>query len=133
MDNRIRKKHNVYNISYHIVWIPKYRKKILIGDVRKRLIFYLFDKAISLNISIEEYEVMNDHIHLFIKSNPNISISFIISQLKGYSSFKLRNEFPYLKKYKALWTNSYFCETIGFISEETVRKYIRMQTKKIEN
>ena len=133
MDNRIIKKHNVYNISYHIVWIPKYRKKILIGDVRKRLIFYLFDKAISLNISIEEYEVMNDHIHLFIKSNPNISISFIISQLKGYSSFKLRNEFPYLRKYKALWTNSYFCETIGFISEETVRKYIRMQTKKIEN
>ena len=132
MDNRIRK-HNVYNISYHVVWIPKYRKKILIGDVRKRLIFYLFDKAISLNISIEEYEVMNDHIHLFIKSNPNISISFIISQLKGYSSFKLRNEFPYLRKYKALWTNSYFCETIGFISEETVRKYIRMQTKKIEN
>ena len=70
---------------------------------------------------------MNDHIHLFIKSNPTLSISFIINQLKGYSSFKLRSEFSFLKKYKSLWTNSYFCETIGYISEET----IKMQNSKM--
>ena len=128
--SRIKDKHCVYNISYHIVWIPKYRKKILVGELKDRLIYYLFDKATSIGISIEEYEVMSDHIHLFIKGTPTLSISFIVNQLKGYSSFKLRNEFPYLKKYKSLWTNSYFCETIGHISEQTVKKYIRMPTSK---
>lgn len=72
---------------------------------------------------------MNDHIHLFIKSNPNLSVSYIVNQLKGYTSFKLRNEFPSLKWYKSLWTQSYFCETFGFISVKTIRKYIRNQMK----
>lgn len=129
MTNRIRKNHLVYNISYHIIWIPKYRKAILNGIIKDRLIFYLFEKALSIQISIIEYEIMNDHVHLFIKSNPSLSISYIVNQLKGYSSFKLRNEFPILKRYKSLWTRSYFCETIGLISEKTIRKYIRMQTK----
>ena len=66
-----------------------------------------------------------------LKSNPTLSVSFIVNQLKGYTSYKLRKEFIFLKKYKSLWTSSYFCETIGLISEKTVRKYIKMQTKNI--
>ena len=130
MSNRIRNNHCVFNISYHIIWIPKYRKHLLKGDIKDRLKVHLFDKASLIKISIEEYEIMEDHIHLFIKGNPKLSVSYIINQLKGYTSFKLRKEFPHLKKFKSLWTNSYFCETIGLISEKTVRKYIKMQTTK---
>ena len=67
MSNRVRKDHKVYNISYHIIWIPKYRKRLLKGKIKERLIFYLFEKAKSIGISIVEYEIMDDHIHLFIK------------------------------------------------------------------
>ena len=128
--SRIKDKHYVYNISYHIVWIPKYRKRILKNDIKKALILYLFEKASQLNISIDAYEIMDDHVHLFIKSNPSLPISFIVQQLKGYTSYMLRKQFPSLKRYKSLWTHSYFVETIGLISEKTVKKYIEMQTKK---
>ena len=114
-------KHNVHNVSYHIIWIPKYRKHILKNSIEELLKICLFEKASQLNIKIEAYEIMTDHIHLFIKANPNIKISYIIQQLKGYSSYKIRKQFPFLKKYKALWTHSYYAETIGFISEKSVK------------
>jgi putative transposase len=119
--------HNVYNISYHIVWIPKYRKHILVGEIKKELIkiFKIIEEKI--NIKIEVYEIMSDHIHLFVKGNQNITISNIVKYLKGYSSYELRKKFIFLKKYKSLWTPSYFCETIGNISEDVVKKYIENQ------
>jgi len=119
--------HNVSNISYHIVWIPKYRKHILVGEIKKELIkiFKIIEEKI--NIKIEVYEIMSDHIHLFVKGNQNITISNIVKYLKGYSSYELRKKFIFLKKYKSLWTPSYFCETIGHISEDVVKKYIENQ------
>jgi putative transposase len=129
MTNRIFDKHRVFNVSYHIVWIPKYRKHILKNEIRQELIKCLEEKANQLKISLEAYEIMSDHVHLFIKSNPNITISEIVKHLKGYSSYILRKKFKELKKYKSLWTPSYYCETIGLISESTIRKYIEMQTE----
>jgi len=126
---RIKTNHKVFNISYHITWIPKYRKHILTEKIRELTLKYLFEKTISLNISIEAIEVMDDHIHLFIKARPDLTISYIVQQLKGYTSYKIRKEFPSLKKYKTLWTHSYFIETIGCISENTVKKYIELQKK----
>ena len=116
--------HNVSNISYHIVWIPKYRKHILVGEIKKELIkiFKIIEEKININ-----FEIMSDHIHLFVKGNQNITISNIVKYLKGYSSYELRKKFIFLKKYKSLWTPSYFCETIGHISEDVVKKYIENQ------
>ena len=125
--NRHFTKHKVFNVSYHIIWIPKYRKHILKDDIRKQLLLLLKEKSLQLNISIEASEIMSDHIHLFIKATPDIKISTILKHLKGYSSFRLRKMFPILRKYKALWTHSYYCETIGLISEQTIKKYISMQ------
>ena len=116
-------------MAYHITWIPKYRKHILKGNIKIAIEKYLFEKANELNITIETYEIMEDHIHLFIRANPNMKISYIVQQLKGYVSFKVRNQFPELKKYKSLWTHSYFVETIGCISENSVKRYIEMQQK----
>ena len=129
--NRQFAKHKVFNVSYHIVWIPKYRKHILKNKIRGRLIYYLKRKCNDLHIKLEEFEIMEDHVHLFIKSIPTLAISYLVNQLKGYTSFHIRNEFPSLKKYKSLWTHSYFCETIGFISESTIKRYIQNQRNKM--
>jgi putative transposase len=116
-----------FNISYHIVWIPKYRKYILKNNVENRFKQLLSEKISQLHLHYFVVECMPDHVHLFIKSNPNYTISYIVQQLKGYTSFKLRKEFSFLNKYKSLWANGYFCETIGNITQETVIIYINNQ------
>lgn len=71
---------------------------------------------------------MPDHVHIFIKTKPTLAPHYIVQQLKGYTSRILRKEFPKLKsRIPTLWTRSYYCESIGYISEETVKKYIKDQ------
>ena len=100
------------------------------GDIEIRLKELLYEKAAQLNLEIAEMEVMPDHVHLFVKCRPTFSPHQIVKQFKGFSSRILRKEFPNLKsRIPTLWTNSYYCESIGHISEEVVRKYIEDQKK----
>jgi len=122
--------HCKYNVSYHIVWIPKYRRSILVDDIETRLKEILKAKATELGLEIGAMECMPDHVHLFIRANPQTTISEIVKNLKGYSSYILRKEFPELKECKVLWAPSYFVETIGHISEPVVKKYIADQKTK---
>lgn len=118
----------VYNIGYHFIWCPKYRRKVLVGDVEARLREILLEKTHDLGITIETMEIMPDHVHLFVKSLPTLAPHFIVQQLKGISSRLLRQEFSQLKKrLPTLWTRSYYCESVGHISEATIRKYIEDQ------
>lgn len=124
-------KHNttsVVNINYHIIWCPKYRRKILVNGVDDRLKVILMEIAEENGCHIDTMEVMSDHIHIFLRGNPIIPIHLIVKNLKGKSSRILRQEFPHLKKrLPCLWTRSYYCETIGCINEETIKKYIENQ------
>ncbi len=124
-------KHNttsVVNINYHIIWCPKYRRKVLVDGVDTRLKEVLVQIAEESGCIIETMEVMPDHIHIFLKGNPTIPIHLIVKHLKGNSSRILRVEFPHLKRrLPCLWTRSYYCETIGYINEETIKKYIENQ------
>lgn len=123
--------HSTFNLGYHIIWCPKYRRKVLVNGVDERLKELLLEKALEHNWSIEQMEVMPDHVHIFIKASPNDSPVFIVSQLKGYSSRILRQEFATLKsRLPTLWTRSYFCESVGHISEATIKKYIEEQKNK---
>ena len=120
--------HTVYNIGYHIVFCPKFRRKVLVDGIDTRLKEILLMKAEELGITIESMEVMPDHVHIFVKSKPTYAIHFVVNQLKGYSSVMLRREFPKLRsRLPTLWTRSYFVESVGCISEETVKKYIEQQ------
>ncbi|MBS1736812.1 MAG: IS200/IS605 family transposase [Bacteroidetes bacterium] len=116
-----------FNISFHIVWIPKYRKHILVNAIELRLKELLNEKILSLELNLVAIECMPDHVHLFIKSKPTVNISFVIKMLKGYTSRVLRCEFYCLRKLKSLWAPGYFCESIGNITEKTVIKYISNQ------
>lgn len=123
--------HSVYNCSYHLIWTPKFRRKVLTGEIEIRLKELLTQKATEHGWEIDKMEVMPDHVHVFIKVTPSDSPVFVVSQLKGFSSFLLRKEFPTLKsKLPTLWTRSFYCETIGHISEDTIRKYIEDQKNK---
>lgn len=121
----------VYNIGYHIIWCPKYRRKVLVDAVEEMLKLLLYKKAYEIGISIEEMQIMPEHVHLFVKAPPTASPHWIVQQLKGYTSHELRVQFPSLKtRLPTLWTRSYYIESCGHISEDTVRKYIEEQKKK---
>jgi putative transposase len=122
---------SVYNLGYHLRWCPKYRRAVLVGDIEHRLKELLIGKAQGIGISIEQIEIMPDHVHLFIKASPVDAPHWIIQQLKGYTSRRLREEFSGLRsRLPTLWTRSYYCESVGHISEATVGQYIRDQKGK---
>lgn len=118
----------VYNIGFHLIWCPKYRRKVLTGKVETRLKELLLQKAADIEIIVDTMEVMPDHVHLFVKSTPVLSPHYIVQQLKGFTSHELRKEFPKLKsRLPTLWTRSYYCESVGHISEDTIKRYIEDQ------
>ena len=119
--------HSTYNVAYHVVFSPKYRYNLLRDSAAERLKTLLLQAASHLGIIIEAMEVMPDHVHLFIIARPTISIPQIVQYLKGYSSYFMRKEITYLRRYPSLWTRSYFVETVGHISEKTVVNYIQNQ------
>lgn len=121
----------VHNLGYHIIWCPKYRRKVLVGDTAKRLKELLEQKAKEIEVEIKMLEIMPDHVHLFVKTPPTASPHWVVQQLKGYTSHTLRKEFKQLhSRLPTLWTRSYYVESVGHISEQTILKYIEEQKNK---
>ncbi len=122
---------SVHNLGFHIIFCPKYRRPVLRGEIRERLIVLLNEKAGELGVKIEPAEVMPNHVHLFVKTTPVLAPHFVIGQLKGYTARRLRSEFSSLvSRLPSLWTRSYYIESVGHISEDTVKKYIEDQRGK---
>ena len=122
-------RYSIYNLTYHIVWIPKYRRKLFTGQMELRLTEIIRESCIRNNISVLALEIMPDHIHLFVSAPPRWSPSEIVNIIKGYSSRKMRQEFLQLKKMikDELWTRTYFIGSAGTVTSETIRKYIAEQ------
>lgn len=118
----------VYSCKYHVVWCPKYRRKILTDGVDVRLKDLLLEHTKKISVDVIEMEVFPDHIYLLIEVDPQLGIHKAIKSLKGYTSKILRSEFPFLRaKLPTLWTNSYFVTTADSVSLETIKKYIESQ------
>jgi len=122
--------HHVYLLNYHLIWCPKRRKKILVGDIKKRLFAIIKDVAQEKQFEIIALEIMPDHIHLFVSSKPSLPVHSMVKAIKGRSSFLLRKEFRSLLKIPSLWTHSYFVSTAGNVSSAMIQKYIAEQSKK---
>jgi putative transposase len=121
----------VFNISYHLIWCPKYRRKVLTEDVQIRMLELLHEKALELGMEIVEANILLDHVHLFVRTKPIHSPQFVVGQLKGYTGRILRQEFPKLKsRLPTLWTRSYYIDSVGKLNEHTVRKYVQDQKNK---
>ena len=130
-DRWVNSNTSVYNLGYHIIWCPKYRRKVLVNEIENKLKEIIISKCNELDCYVHELNIMPDHVHLFVKTKPTIAPHFLIQQIKGISSRLLRNEFKELKrKMPSMWTRSYFIESVEHISQETIEKYIQEQKNK---
>ena len=120
----------VYALKYHLVWCPKYRRKVLVGAVEQDLRALLQQKAEQLNVRIEALEVMPDQVHLFISAPPTEAPHRLANQFKGFTSRMLRRKYPELRsRLPSLWSRSYYIGTLGHVSEKTVKAYIEAQQR----
>ena len=118
----------VYCCRYHIVFCPKYRRKVLTEPIQKRLKEVILELQEPNNFIVLEMEVMPDHVHLLLDIDPTIGVQLVVSRIKGKTSHVLNREFPELqRKLPTLWTRSKFIATVGSVSLEVVKQYIENQ------
>ena len=129
-NNLVHARTCVYNVGYHIIFTTKYRKEVFKDEIESRLKEILYQVAKDKEFIIETMEIMTEHVHLFVTAHPKISPSYIVKMAKGITGRLLLKEFESLKKqlYKGhLWNKSYYIETVGSISKESVKQYIKNQ------
>ncbi len=126
---RYKSNRNVYySCKYHVVWCPKYRRKVLIEGIAERLKQIISEVCQEHQAEIGQCEVMSDHVHLLVECDPQLGIHRFVRLLKGRSSRLLRQEFPVLKrKLPTLWTNRYFVSTVGGAPLSAIKHYIEKQ------
>ena len=118
----------VYTLKYHLVWCPKYRLPVLVGTVARDLRVLLVEKAKELQVTIEALEILPDHVHLFVSSDPTEAPQRLANQFKGHTSGRLRAKYPHLRsRMPTLWSRSYYIGSVGQVSEATVKRYIAEQ------
>ena len=119
--------HSVFDITYHFVWITKYRYPVLKGDLAIRIRDIVREVCISCEAKILKGVVSKDHIHLLVSCSPTIAPSKLVQLMKGKSSFRVQQEFPEIRKRywgQHIWARGYFCATTGTITEEMIKAYI---------
>jgi putative transposase len=118
----------IYSCKYHIVWCPKYRRKVLVNEIAERLKELIKEKSSEIQTDIIEMEIMPDHVHLLVEVDPQFGVHKYVKQVKGYTSYILRKEFVELTtKLPTLWTNSYFVSTVGGAPLSIIQQYIESQ------
>lgn len=117
----------VYQTAYHVIWCPKYRKAILVGNISDSVAAMLEQICEENGWPVISKEIQPDHIHLFLTIPPAIAVAQAVKILKGTTARKLFVEYPSLKKKLwggALWSPSYYVGTAGNVSAETIQRYI---------
>ena len=128
--------HVKYDIKYHIVWITKYRYKILNNDIGQRLKLLLIQTCQSRGVTIISGHIAKDHIHILVSCPPSLAPAKIVQYLKGRSSRILQEEYPQLRKRywgQHLWARGYFCATVGTITDEMIKEYIERHNDESDN
>ena len=122
--------HTKHRVQLHLVWVPKYRKRLLKGKLATRLKHLLYEACKMNRWWISELSIQEEHVHLLIQISPRYSVAQVVQLMKGGTSRVLRQEHPEMEEFlwgDSFWADGYFAETVGQINEEIVRKYIREQ------
>ena len=122
--------HTVFEIHLHLVWVTKYRKPVLRGEVGVRVRELVRQVCRAEEVEILKRHVSADHVHLFVSIPPQVTISRFVQRVKGKSSYKLLQEFKHLRKTywgRHVWARGYFCCSSGNVTDEVVREYIENQ------
>ena len=130
MQNYRKTSHTTYDCKYHIVWITKYRKNVLVGIVAERVRELIRGICKEHEVEILKGHVSKDHVHLFVSVPPHLAVSKLVQYLKGKTSYKLLSENKDLSKLfwgRHLWARGYFVATSGNITDEIVLEYIKNQ------
>lgn len=130
MENYRKTSHSTYDIKYHIVWITKYRKPVMTGQIAERTREIIRQICKANEVEILAGHVGKDHIHLLVSSPPHLSASKLVQYLKGNSSYKLQMEYKELNKQywgRHLWARGYFVASSGNVTDEVIAEYIRTQ------
>ena len=126
-----RTKHAVYDLKYHLVWIPKYRKDILDKEVSEYLKVIFSKIAEEYEFKVDTMEVMEDHVHIFVEVPPRYSPARVIQIMKSISAREVFRQFPDLRKQLwagELWNDGYFVRSVGDkVTADIIRKYIEYQ------
>ena len=124
--------HGAYHHQYHVVWIPKYRKKVLKGELKQYLEKGLCDiERFHPDIEIETLSIQVDHIHLVIVIPPKYAVSAIVGTIKANTSREIRQRFPWIKKVywrNEFWSIGFFSSTVG-VNEDVIKRYVEFQEK----
>ena len=124
--------HVLWHCQYHIVWVPKYRYRVLTGEVGFEVMKTVRVFAERLGCEIVELNVQADHVHLLVKVPPKISISRLLGSVKGKTAIQVFRQFPYLKKKpywgNHFWAKGYCVDTVG-VDAEMIRQYVKYQEK----
>ena len=124
--------HGAYRHQYHIVWIPKYLKRIIKGELKEFIEKRLFDiQEYYPEVEIEKYSIQDDHIHLIIIIPPKYAVADIVGKVKANTSREARKKFSWLRKIyirNEMWSPGYFSSTVG-INEEVIKRYVEFQEK----
>lgn len=124
--------HVIYKCDYHIVWVPKYRLRILKGLIKELVEKDIHSLCEWKSCEVQELNIQEDHIHLLVSVPPKVSISKLMGVLKGKIAIKLFKSYPKLKQKpywgNHFWARGYFVSTVG-LDEEMIRKYVKHQEK----
>jgi putative transposase len=124
--------HSVYDLKYHMVWITKYRKPVLRGEIAIRLRELVRQTCAALDVYILSGHVAVDHVHLLVSVPPHVSVSQLMQRIKGRSSRKMLEEFGELSRQfwgRHLWARGYFAASSGNVTDEIIKQYIESQGK----
>jgi len=135
MQNYRKTSHTTYDCKYHVVWITKYRKRVLEGLVAERVREIIRGICTEQEVEIIKGHVSKDHIHLFVSVPPHLAISKLVQYLKGKSSYKMLQENKQLSREfwgRHLWARGYFVATSGNITDEVIMEYIENQDENIK-
>lgn len=130
-----RGSHTVFHHRYHIVWVPKYRYKVLQGAVRERVRDIIRQVCNEMGVTIINGLLSRDHVHMFVEIPPHIAVSHFVQKAKGRSSRKIQQEFEHIRKRywgQRFWARGYFCTTSGNITDEAIMHYLDYHTAPIE-
>ena len=120
----------MYDIKYHVIWVTKYRYKVMRGRVAERARELIRQICQARDVVIVRGAISPDHVHMLLSVPPNLAPAKVVQYIKGRSSRLLQAEFPELgKRYwgQHLWARGYFCATVGAVDEETIKHYIETQ------
>ena len=122
--------HSRYDLKVHVVWITKYRKKVLRGKIAERIREIIREICLANDVIIVKGHISKDHVHLLLSYPPSLSISKLVQYLKGKSSRRMLQEYTEIRKEfwgQHLWARGYFAASVGTVTDEVVREYIEKQ------